>query len=284
MKRFIMVFGLIVAIVLGASGVQAGDAPRNPGAPQSSFHSFQSLNYPDRYMAHQEFLGVLIEVHSDQDKKDSTFKLIEGLADRRAVTFESVNFPGFYLRHRSFRIHLEHSDGTDTFKEDATFWLEAGNANPLEPGAASFRSFNYPGRFIRHTNFQLWLQEGDDRQFKEDSTFKIVPPNWPAVAAPSADGVQSPSSQSQTFQVGNIVIQYGTYAKTASGGYSVQFRRAYARPPVVLVTPFWQGQNEQVENIESVVTITESGFTGTSLGYGPNYFVEWMAIGTPEGQ
>jgi len=151
------------------------------------FYSFQSFNFPDHYIAHANFLGELIVPSSDLQRKDSTFKMIEGLASHpnggaQAVSFESFNYPGYYLRHFQFRIHLQTSDGTEGFKDDATFWLEAGNAKPSDVVYSSFRSFNFPSRFIRHRNFDLWVEGGDDDPFKSDSTFKIMSPLWtPAV-------------------------------------------------------------------------------------------------------
>lgn len=98
----------------------------------------------------------------------------------------------------------------------------------------------------------------------------------------TAESMGELGQRSQAYPAGNLLILRGTYNKTGNGLYSVQFGETYARPPVVLLTPFWQGQNAQVGNIETLNTVTETGFTGYSLNAGPNYFVEWVAIGTPE--
>jgi hypothetical protein len=45
-------------------------------------------------------------ISSELDRRDSTFKMVPGLADSRHVSFESVNYPGHYLRHQGFRLNL----------------------------------------------------------------------------------------------------------------------------------------------------------------------------------
>ncbi len=146
-------------------------------------HSFESFNFPGYYIRHRNFLGYITEVSSELDKKDSTFKMVKSLADpdnENTVSFESVNYPGYYLRHQNFRIHLHKLDGSQLFKEDATFHIEPGNAtgNPTSEAWQSYRSFNYPDRYIRHRNFELWLDAGSDDLFKKDTTFRPVAPNW----------------------------------------------------------------------------------------------------------
>ena len=46
------------------------------------------------------------------------------------VSFESVNYPGTYLRHYNFDFVLAANDGTTTFRADATFRQVAGLAVP----------------------------------------------------------------------------------------------------------------------------------------------------------
>lgn len=89
------------------------------------------------------------------------------------------------------------------------------------------------------------------------------------------------SNHVQMSQVGNTLIQSGSFQKTEGGSYSVNFRADYASPPVVLLTPFWNGHNASVP-AETVVTITATGFTGFSGAAAPDYFVEWLAIGSTE--
>ena len=163
---FLMVGMMLTAEVLLAQDIQ-GD------------HSMLSFNYPDRYIRHQNFLGELTPVISELDRKDSTFKIVPGLANASAISLESVNYPGYYLRHQGFRIKLQKNDGSDLFKKDATFVVESPNASGASANWVSFRSVNYPDRYIRHRSFHLYLESGQTELFNQDSTFAIVNPNWP---------------------------------------------------------------------------------------------------------
>ncbi|MEO6196235.1 MAG: AbfB domain-containing protein, partial [Thermoanaerobaculia bacterium] len=90
-------------------------------------------------MAHKNFLGVIIEL-TEPDKENTTFQIVQGLAaigNPRAISFESLNYPGYYFQHSNFRLHLQTSDGTPGFKENATYWIEPGNTNPTQAGLIS---------------------------------------------------------------------------------------------------------------------------------------------------
>lgn len=141
-------------------------------------HSFQSFNYPKYYIRHRDFLGYITEISSELDKKDSTFKIVSGLADTDAISFESINYPGYYLRHQNFRLKLQKDDGSELFRLDSTFFKEDSTLEPNDPEWVSFRSINYPSHFIRHKNFELWIEAGSDELFKKDTTFKITAPNY----------------------------------------------------------------------------------------------------------
>lgn len=132
----------------------------------------QSINYPDRYIRHANFLGELTRIPDQRSAQDASFKIVRGLADSRLISFESTNFPGYFLRHQGFRIKLHKPDGSDLFRKDATFKIVQGLANNQW---VSFESLNYPGRFIRHKSFHLYLEGGNTDLFRKDVTFKIVP-------------------------------------------------------------------------------------------------------------
>jgi hypothetical protein len=134
--------------------------------------SLQSFNYQTHFIRHKDYLGEITPISSELDKKDSTFRIVPGLADSHYVSFESVNYPGYYLRHQNFRIKLQRSDGSELFKKDATFKMRQGLANSAWK---SFESFNHPGNYIRHSHFHLYIATGTDSLFKSDATFKLIP-------------------------------------------------------------------------------------------------------------
>jgi hypothetical protein len=61
-------------------------------------------------------------------REDATFCIKGGLfGDDARWTFESLNFPGHYIRHKNFELWVERSDGSDLFAQDASFRI----FNPL---------------------------------------------------------------------------------------------------------------------------------------------------------
>jgi hypothetical protein len=154
------------------SGQATGMAP--PQATVGNMASFQSFNFRNHFIRHANFLGEITPVSSDLDRKDSTFRMVTGLAGGHYVSFESLNYPGHYLRHQDFRLKLQKFDGSQLFRQDATFKMVPGLA---DGSWSSFESVNYPGHYIRHKNFHLFLEKGSDDLFRKDSTFRVGPPN-----------------------------------------------------------------------------------------------------------
>jgi hypothetical protein len=84
------------------------------------------------------------------------------------------NFPGHYLRHRSWEGWLDKFDGSDLNAKDATFYVRRGLA---DPAGVSFESVNYPGHFLRHSSYLMRLDRHDGSPlFAADATFKITDP------------------------------------------------------------------------------------------------------------
>ena len=124
---------------------------------------------------HRNSLGELTPIVSALDRADATFIARAGLGLEIAVSLESVNFPGHFLRHQDFRLKLHRNDGSDLFRNDATFMYNDGAAWEGNRGV-SLESVNFPGHFIRHFNFQLWLAQSDGSEvFGNDATWQPVP-------------------------------------------------------------------------------------------------------------
>ncbi len=137
--------------------------------------ALQSFNFPDRFIRHANFLGELTTVTTDLDRQDASFRLVDGLADFRLTAFASHNFGNHVLRHENFRLTLADRTGagdTPLLREDSTFIMAPGLADPT---AVSFRSFNFPDRFLRHRDFHLFIEPIDGDLARQDSTFRIVP-------------------------------------------------------------------------------------------------------------
>jgi hypothetical protein len=161
----------LIALTSAIHGLSTQPALGQP----DDLRSFRSVNFGDRYIRHRNSLGYAdkIEKADTLGRKDSTFRLVPGLAGR-CSSFESVNYPGHYLRHKDFRVSLSPRAADDLFKQDATFCLRPGLFNS---SARSFESVNLPGHYIRHFNFELWLAKSDGTPtFRKDATFFVERP------------------------------------------------------------------------------------------------------------
>jgi hypothetical protein len=136
---------------------------------------FQSFNVPGFFIRHNNFLGELSREVVGRER-EFDFKLVDRGRDpkgRRLVTLRSVFPERHSLRHRGFRLRLEKSSGPadQRFREDSTFFLEPGLAAPDDHNAVSFRSFNFPDRYIRHRDFHLFVEPADSANLAPDATF-----------------------------------------------------------------------------------------------------------------
>ena len=144
------------------------------------WRSLRSYNYPDRYVRHQNYFGELTPVSSPLDQADGTFRMVPGLADSRFsstyqyVSFEAWNFPGWYLRDEGGRLVLRQRPTCNReFDIHATFKEVPGLA---DGSAASYELYCQPGSYIRHRNFHLYVEAGNDNLFKKDATFRKYRP------------------------------------------------------------------------------------------------------------
>ncbi|MFI6706370.1 glycoside hydrolase family 43 protein [Nonomuraea sp. NPDC050478] len=130
----------------------------------------QSYNFQDRYVRHADF-DVRLDANVSP-AQDAQFRLVPGLANGSGyVSFASVNFPGYYLRHYGYDLVLAPDDGTAVFAADATFRQVPGLA---ASSWTSFQSYNYPDRYLRHSNYLLRIDPITDAQGRGDATFRVV--------------------------------------------------------------------------------------------------------------
>ncbi|XP_013402028.1 uncharacterized protein LOC106167719 [Lingula anatina] len=93
--------------------------------------SFNSVDYPCSYLRHY---GYFVNLESSKNPrnahifdKDATFyprpnRFIPGY-----TAYESVNYPGHFIRHAGYRLQIRRDDGSLLFKKDASF-----KAEPIE--------------------------------------------------------------------------------------------------------------------------------------------------------
>ncbi len=74
----------------------------------------------------------------------------------RTISLESVTQPNHYLRVHDSQLVLEPFQDDQQYKEDATFYLRPGLGNG---GWASFESVCHPGYYLRHRNWNIYLDK-----------------------------------------------------------------------------------------------------------------------------
>ena len=104
---------------------------------------FSVYELEDAYLRHANF--SLRTAFNPNPVADSQFTIVPGLADPEAVSIESINFPGFFWRHQNNFVLLSPNDYSDTFAEEATWWMRPGLA---DPEAISFEAYSQPNRYI----------------------------------------------------------------------------------------------------------------------------------------
>ncbi|MEV5951817.1 sigma-70 family RNA polymerase sigma factor [Streptomyces sp. NPDC051993] len=142
----------------------AGTVP--PGA-----QSLESVADPALYLTYAgDFasLGRVSASSNAQTRQRVTFTVIGGLADTRCVTFRAGD--GRYLRHRDLRLRLSPDDGSELFRQDATFCPRPGAV----AGSVTLHAHNYPGSMLRCRDGGIWLDGSDGtRAFADQASFII---------------------------------------------------------------------------------------------------------------
>ena len=127
--------------------------------------SLEVRGMPTLRVRHRAFLGRVDPISATSsalDRADATFRVRTGLGDDGCVSLESVNYPGSFLRHRDFVIHLDRRDGSPLFDQDATFC-----PRPVRDGTAvTLEAVNFPDRAITaHADATLHLDVGPGTPF-----------------------------------------------------------------------------------------------------------------------
>jgi uncharacterized protein YgiM (DUF1202 family) len=149
---------------------------------------FQASNYPTRFVAQQNLLGEMLEVDGIVDSLEVTYRLVTGLNPQcsECVTLESVKYPGYYfsatgaLTAEGYRLQIyllssaPNADQRQQFLNAMSFRKVDGLASASQ--GISFASQYFPGFYIRHKDFHMWMRQNDGGEtFKQDATFVQVP-------------------------------------------------------------------------------------------------------------
>ncbi len=143
-------------------------------APDAPLVSLESIGRPGQFVAHADFLGHLTRIANTEDRTNSTFEMVPGLANRDYVSFRSLSLPDYYIVHGDFRVRLQKQEGADGYS--GTF----KRVNGLAGGrGVSFESVNYPGFYIHAREEKLFLDKYDgSTAFQFAATFTVTQPQF----------------------------------------------------------------------------------------------------------
>jgi hypothetical protein len=151
--------GLRVSPRTGVTGEnRSGAAPQSVAtfdnvAIRSNVFSFEAAEEPNEFIRHA-YGRVRVDANVTPFA-DMQWKVVPGLADPSAVSLESVNFPGQYLRHRDGEVWKEAlGDGADA-RADATWYRRPGLS---DPSLTSFESYNSPGEYLVQRDSLLFTE------------------------------------------------------------------------------------------------------------------------------
>jgi hypothetical protein len=143
-----------------------------PAAPISSLVpgkklSLMSATSWDRYLRHASFAfwvsGFNPKTPDGLLMSDATFVLSAPNNGRAGyVSFQSVNFPNYFLRHSGYRVYLHAKAGDPTYQADSSFKIvPALNGDPT---MVSLQSSNFPTMYVsvhRNSPGEVWITTVD---------------------------------------------------------------------------------------------------------------------------
>ena len=182
-----------------AAGLPEVAAPANAASlsamalaplPLNESRSFQVVTpgFTNRSMRHSAGLGGTEVVNAGSStvlKQSATFRVVAGLADSACVSLQLTGATDTYLRHTYSRVRADKRNNTALFDKDATWCAKSG----LAGSGLSLESKNYPGRYLRHRNAELWAE---GKRAAESQTLFTQDASWNMVAAWASDGAAPP--------------------------------------------------------------------------------------------
>lgn len=158
-------------------------------------------------------------VSSEADPQQCLFIVRPALMGGDGISFESVNLPGYFLRHQGYRIWLHRREESSVYVADASFRVVPGLCGQGD----SFESVNFPGHYIRSCQKRriVWIdnnQRGNGvfdtelEVFWEDASFRAVAPaNSTLVKRSEASNVTL--FESPDFQGGSKILNAGRHTR-----------------------------------------------------------------------
>lgn len=126
------------------------------------------------------YLGP-IDYLNETDVTDTHFKKVQGRSDSRCVSFESMKYPGRFLRHEHYEIKLHAPQWSWSYDADATFCEKARDG--YIGTVVRYESVNFPGYYITHSGSGLILADeettyGTGTHFREMKAAELMWEGW----------------------------------------------------------------------------------------------------------
>jgi GH43 family beta-xylosidase len=142
-----------------------GNDPLPQRAPAPAYR-FAAFDDPTKFI--NQFTGRGKVSPMGKPEEDFEFILREGLADPKAVSFESKSKPNWFMINRSGNIWVAQFDGTDAFREDASWWQKPGLASADD---VSFEAYSQAGAYLFHQKNLLNVKVPESDADKAAATF-----------------------------------------------------------------------------------------------------------------
>ncbi len=154
-------------IIAAPSGDTGIDPLPDMGSPEITFIAAYDLE--GAFLRHQNFVLTLAHLQNG----DAQFMLRPGLADPEAISIESANYPGFFIRQKGKLVVLSSDDRSESFESEATWYMRPGLANEA---AVSLESYASPSNFIgKRFGITALINQADikDDLGRKDATFVL---------------------------------------------------------------------------------------------------------------
>jgi hypothetical protein len=174
-----------------------------------------------RFAAFGDNTAVVIGT-KEQGACHEWFKVVPGLADSSALSFESVSKPGYFLRHWAWAFSLDKFYDDDTFRVTSTFLVKPGFSGE---NWCALRAYNHPEHYLRVWDKRAVLNKSADNPdtFLNEATIRFVSKDGGFIRLPDAavpvisDPYSTPGQVVKFLRGKEIIIE-----SVARSGYVLQ--------------------------------------------------------------
>jgi hypothetical protein len=137
----------------------------------SIVHRLRPSTTTNQYICHSWYRGIIAQ--DPYPAQNSEFRVLSGLSGIAGVSFESVNYPGYYLRVRSNgELWMDAADNTSAFNDSATFRRVPGLSDSTQ---SSYQMWTDATRYLVNVSGSINATTAPDATTKANATFAEIP-------------------------------------------------------------------------------------------------------------